>query len=281
MTLIHRPVLLFDPHHWRRTAFLFLVFAILAFYHQFLETQKQQRVMLQVTLDAAAEARALRIQAEAEEAARQQQAQTLFDTVLAPPYTKLDYFGEVLASEAKQWQCVRSNDTGLVWEIKTRDGGLRDATYTYSWFHQAREAVSGLGDGGSCLYSNCDTQGYIDALNQRRVCGIENWRLPTTRELQTLVTPTRYIPKIDTRYFPNGQSYYYWTDTVYANFYDPEQYASFPGVQAFQYWSEILSINDYSLMTSVNFLNGLPYGARKSRNYHIRLVSGSRLPDDF
>ena len=76
MTLIHRPVLLFDPHHWRRTAFLFLVFAILAFYHQFLETQKQQRVMLQVTLDAAAEARALRIQAEAEEAARQQQAQT-------------------------------------------------------------------------------------------------------------------------------------------------------------------------------------------------------------
>ena len=86
---------------------------------------------------------------------------------------------------------------------------------------------------------------------------------------------------MDRRYFPNTRSYYYWSNTVYADFYDPDEYAHFPAVQAFQYWSEILSINDYSLMTSVNFLNGLPYGARKSRNYHIRLVSGEFQPSVF
>ena len=202
----------------------------------------------------------------------------LFHAMLAPPFNKLDVTGRELDPAATNWQCAQSNDTGLIWEVKTRDGGLRDASYTYSWFAAGDNNFrlpSGRTDGGACLYSDCDTGDYIERVNKQKLCGVSNWRLPTTEELSTIVHQSNYIPKVDLRYFPNAKSYYYWSNTVYANYYDPNKYAHFPGMQAFQYWSEILAINDYSLMTSVNFLNGLSYGARKSRNYHIRLVSGS------
>ena len=41
-------------------------------------------------------------------------------------FTKLDVDGRVLPTEAEQWHCVQDNVTGLVWEIKTNDGGLHD-----------------------------------------------------------------------------------------------------------------------------------------------------------
>ena len=105
-----------------------------------------------------------------------------------------------------------------------------------------------------CLHAICDTHAYIESINQRRLCGRGDWRLPSTEELQSLVAETNYIPKIDYRYFPHGRSFYYWSDTIFATYYDPSKYFPFPSTQAFQYWSEILSMNDYSLMTSVNFL---------------------------
>lgn len=32
------------------------------------------------------------------------------------------------------WGCTRDNETGLIWEIKTNDGGLRDISWVYPWF---------------------------------------------------------------------------------------------------------------------------------------------------
>ena len=208
----------------------------------------------------------------------------LFYALLAPPYEKIDIHGSDLNQDAKSWQCVRSNDTQLTWEVKSNDGGMRDGNHTYSWYSAGIANLilgSGNKDGGACLHSDCDTHDYIERVNQQQLCGISDWRLPTTEELATIVHDTAQATKVDRRYFPNTRSYYYWSNTVYADFYDPDEYAHFPAVQAFQYWSEILSINDYSLMTSVNFLNGLPYGARKSRNYHIRLVSGEMYTSVF
>ena len=40
----------------------------------------------------------------------------------------------VLGTGAKDWACTRDNATGLVWEVKTDDGGLRDKDNTYSWY---------------------------------------------------------------------------------------------------------------------------------------------------
>ena len=274
-------VTVFNRISLRKFILLLLLACVTALILQVLVNQREQVARL----ESSKKAEEARILAE-EEAAKKldfpeysdQLVTDLFNALLAPPYEKLDIHGNWLDQSATRWQCVQSVDTNLVWEVKTNDGGLRDSDFTYSWFDQAitaDEQGSGRHNGGACLYSDCDTSDYIERINKQKLCGISDWRLPTTDELASIVHESRYIPKIDLRFFPNAKSYYYWSNTVYANFYDPEKYAHFPGVQAFQYWSEILSVNDYSLMTSVNFLNGLPYGARKSRNYHIRLVSSS------
>lgn len=46
-------------------------------------------------------------------------------------YTKLDSFGKPLPNDAIDWACVRDNTTGLIWETKTDDGGLRDKDWRY------------------------------------------------------------------------------------------------------------------------------------------------------
>ena len=48
-------------------------------------------------------------------------------------FTKLDRNGYPLPDSAMNWDCVRDNVTGLIWEIKTNDGGLRDWDWTYTW----------------------------------------------------------------------------------------------------------------------------------------------------
>ncbi|MEM7293325.1 MAG: DUF1566 domain-containing protein [Pseudomonadota bacterium] len=274
-----RPLAHFDLFTWRKLV-LFAFIGLAAWvYHNSQLKLLEQDAFLEASRIAEEEARIAAEQAALNLSHTEYSDEMIidvFNSLLSPPYTKLDFFGAELDLTANQWQCVKSNDTHLVWEVKTRDGGLRDAQFTYSWFTAGSVdamPVSGRPDGGSCLYANCDTDAYIEAINQRKLCGRSNWRLPSTAELESLVYDTVYIPKLDPRFFPHGRSYYYWSDTIYANYYDPDKFAHFPGMQSFQYWSQLLSINDYSLMTSVNFLNGFAYGARKSRNYHIRLVS--------
>jgi len=50
-------------------------------------------------------------------------------------FTKLDSDGSVLPANAVNRSCVRDNVTGLVWEVKSNDGGLRDRSWTYSWYN--------------------------------------------------------------------------------------------------------------------------------------------------
>ncbi len=275
-----RTVLVFDVIPLRKLVMLLLLLGVALVLHQAMLKHERQLSRL-VASQQAEQARLLTEQeAEPEQSLFDYDdalAIEIFNAMLSPPYTKLDLYGGELDQSDDYWHCVKSNDNSLIWEVKTRDGGMRDAKYNYSWFTPGDDdtvPISGLKDGGSCLYSDCDTHSYIDAINKQQLCGLSDWRLPTTEELQSIVLSRAYIPKVDPRYFPNTQSYYYWSDTIYASYYDPDVMSWFPGVQAFQYWTEILSINDYNLMTSVNYLNGLPYGARKQRNYHIRLVSG-------
>ncbi|MBF0201707.1 MAG: hypothetical protein HQK66_10430 [Desulfamplus sp.] len=41
-------------------------------------------------------------------------------------YTKLDDQGNDLPITATSWTMVRDNVTGLIWEVKTRDGSIHD-----------------------------------------------------------------------------------------------------------------------------------------------------------
>lgn len=61
-----------------------------------------------------------------------------------------------------------------------------------------------------------DALKYCEGTN---LAGHTDWRLPNTKELQSLVDTTRYDPAIDTRYFPDVMTGYnhYWTSTTVAS----------------------------------------------------------------
>jgi hypothetical protein len=115
------------------------------------------------------------------------------------------------------WACTRDNVTGLIWEIKT-ESGLRSKNNTYTWYNPD-ETVNGgnrgLKNGGRCRGSGCDTQAYIRAVNKLGLCGADDWRLPTKRELLSIVHNGIFNPAIDIHFFPNTSLSNYWTSSPY------------------------------------------------------------------
>jgi hypothetical protein len=137
-------------------------------------------------------------------------------------FTKLDANGNPLAASAAAWSCVRDNVTGLIWEVKTDDGGLRDKDWTYSWYNPdaaTNGGSAGTADGGDNCFNTarCDTQKYVADVNAQGLCGAEDWRLPDPRELLSIVSNDRVNPAIDTTYFPNTVASWVWSASPYAN----------------------------------------------------------------
>ncbi len=130
-------------------------------------------------------------------------------------YTKLDVNGHDLPGSATEWSCVRDNHTGLVWESKVDDPShLRHRTHTYTWYNPdelTNGGDPGVQDGGSCSGSDCDTLGFVQAVNVQGLCGKNDWRLPTRVELHTLTHLGRVSPTIDLDYFPDAAAASYRT----------------------------------------------------------------------
>lgn len=130
-------------------------------------------------------------------------------------FTKISSTGAELPASAIEWSCVKDNVTGLMWEVKTDDNGLHDKDWTYSWYEP--DGTKNGGDvgtrsGGSCGgTSQCDTYGYVQAMNAASWCGVRDWRMPTHRELNSIVSNDRYSPAIDTAWFPNTLSTGFWS----------------------------------------------------------------------
>lgn len=146
-------------------------------------------------------------------------------------FTKVSANGSDLSNGAEEWSCVRDNKTNLMWEVKSLSPGLHYANNTYSWYNSDPSnngGFSGLRNGGSCLESICDTQGFVDAVNQVGLCGYNDWRVPTRRELVSIVDYSRVRPTIKEIFFPNSQSSFYWSSTPGAAFDLPDIDFSFP-----------------------------------------------------
>ena len=134
-------------------------------------------------------------------------------------FTKLDASGNPLPADATSWDCVRDNVTGLIWEIKTDDSGLRDKNWTYTWCNNnsatnggnAGTCDTGAGVGSDNCLNNarCDTEKYVADVNalSPALCGYTDWRLPTVDELHNIVDHSRENPAIDADYFPRTVSY--------------------------------------------------------------------------
>ncbi len=159
-------------------------------------------------------------------------------------YTKIANDGSelsdnaVLGSKSKDWACTKDNKTGLTWEVKTDDNGLRDKDWRYSWYKPEGEngGFAGYQNGNGhpewCKGSDCDTYAFTNAVNKQGLCGANDWRMPTNEELKGLIycsdgkTKTRgkeeygaictgspTMPTINTMYFPNTQAYWFWSSS--------------------------------------------------------------------
>jgi hypothetical protein len=170
-------------------------------------------------------------------------------------YTKISNTGKilpdtaVLGSGSNDWACTKDNRTGLIWEVKTDDGGLRDKDWQYSWYEPdpiINGGFAGYQNGNGhpewCSGSYCDTYAYKNAVNKKTLCGVDNWRLPTKDELMKLIvcSDEKYAaddsctnygsvsqPTINTMYFQNTRSYGYWSSSSHTYFVHNAWYANF------------------------------------------------------
>ena len=96
---------------------------------------------------------------------------------------------------------VSDTDTELMWQKATDLG-------TYTWQQVLPYCEN--------LILNNDGEWTNGTPN---VSGVkyDDWRLPNRNELQSLVDYSRHVPAINTTYFPNTVSSYYWSSTTYAS----------------------------------------------------------------
>ena len=122
--------------------------------------------------------------------------------------------------------CIRDNTTGLTWEVKT--AANKDTAYTFAAAITYASTVNGVSlsvstaNRGS-LYASTASSG-------SGLCGFTaGWRVPTRRELLSIVHRGSSSPAIDSDYFPNtkisyidsstpwrSSAFYYWTSDVVA-----------------------------------------------------------------
>jgi len=122
----------------------------------------------------------------------------------SPPFPAPD------PSNPDSLRCVHDTVTNLVWEIKTdlATPDLQDKDWTYYWGANTGSDTNCFGG------SNCNTDTYISAVNATNLCGRATWRLPTYRELTSIVDFAYTDPAIHPDYFPNTvgtQSHLYWS----------------------------------------------------------------------
>jgi len=171
-------------------------------------------------------------------------------------FQKLDSSGNV--TTASQWSCVEDLTTKLIWEAKTTNGGLHDQGGTYSWYNtdvKTNGGDPGVPSGGVCdvnTLTACDTETFVTAVNSEGLCGYNDWRLPTTEELSSLIdSGVSSGQTIDTGWFPNTVNAIYWTSSPYANY-------------SYYAWG-------------VDFANGAIIGnLLKQDSHYVRLVRGGR-----
>lgn len=96
-----------------------------------------------------------------------------------------------------EWACTHDNITGLTWEVKVHDStNIHHRSWGFTWYDPDPATNGGnprvVGDGTTCPLSECNTQSFAAAMNAAGLCGYSDWRLPSVRELQTIIACAGY-----------------------------------------------------------------------------------------
>ncbi|MBI5749112.1 MAG: DUF1566 domain-containing protein [Nitrospinae bacterium] len=153
------------------------------------------------------------------------------------------------------WTMLKLPDTGQTTSYTTTFGEDHDYTinppsYTDNGNGTITDNVTGLiwqkeDDNTPRTWSDAGT--YCDNLT---LGGQSDWRLPSKKELISIVNYGTYNHAINTTYFPNTNSSYYWSSTTVANYSSDA-------------WS-------------VNFSYGYVDGYGKSSSYYVRCIRGGQ-----
>src|SRR5690554_637215 len=111
-------------------------------------------------------------------------------------FTKLDKDGNELDYSEENYACIRDNHTGLTWEAKTNGSkysDLHSGKAKYLWYNSDPETNGGSegnfsmgNDQISCSIEPCNTEKFIEVVNEENHCGLNNWRLPTYSEMASI-----------------------------------------------------------------------------------------------
>ncbi|WP_028489146.1 DUF1566 domain-containing protein [Thiothrix lacustris] len=129
-------------------------------------------------------------------------------------YIKLDNTGKALPAAATSWACVKDKNTGLIWEEKTNDGGLRDKDWRYRHYHNYAGYGNTVDYNGvqlCAVLGTCDSYTYRDTVNSEGFCGRKGvWRLPLRAELGSIaqINAGDKTPHINQSIFPETANIY-------------------------------------------------------------------------
>ena len=126
-------------------------------------------------------------------------------------FVKLSSEGEILDFESSNWSCVLDQKTSLIWEVKGEAEGVQYTMNTYSWFDGETGRKNNMYSKNCYWGEGCNTQSFVDDINEAQLCTYTNWRLPTRDELKTIINYYGDDILIDLDFFPNTQKETYWT----------------------------------------------------------------------
>ena len=122
--------------------------------------------------------------------------------------------------EAVNGGCVKDKRTGLTWEVKAADGGLRDMNKIYTNYDnvaqaQKKDGSTYVNPTAAEIAAVTNTVGFVAAVNATSMCGYLDWRLPTIDELQGIADYGAGYPNlpIDTNWFPNTLHKAFWSSS--------------------------------------------------------------------